>query len=166
MNLGSLPKAVRALIAGGAGCIAIATCFIGGKEGQVLTAYQDARGNWTICDGHTQGVKKGDTANPAECQAYLQQDVAAANKQLDSLIHVPMTPSERAAAISFCTYNLGYGKCAQSSFIKDLNNGQRAKACAVIKQYIYDGGKDCRVRANDCYGQVLRREQESQLCLS
>ncbi|WP_252355941.1 hypothetical protein, partial [Escherichia coli] len=28
---------------------------------------------------------------------------------------------------------------------------------------IKDGGRDCRIRSNNCYGQVSRRDQESAL---
>ncbi|HAX8782547.1 TPA: lysozyme [Escherichia coli] len=29
--------------------------------------------------------------------------------------------------------------------------------------WIKDGGRDCRIRSNNCYGQVSRRDQESAL---
>ncbi|EIO28222.1 lysozyme [Escherichia coli PA40] len=28
---------------------------------------------------------------------------------------------------------------------------------------VKDGGRDCRIRSNNCYGQVSRRDQESAL---
>jgi GH24 family phage-related lysozyme (muramidase) len=52
-----------------------------------------------------------------------------------------------------------------STFLRLLNAGQRNEACAEITKWIKDGGRDCRVRANGCAGQVDRRMQEDELCL-
>ncbi|MBW6098696.1 hypothetical protein HT118_26270 [Escherichia coli] len=32
-------------------------------------------------------------------------------------------------------------------------------ACEAIRWWIKDGGRDCRIRSNNCYGQVSRRDQ-------
>jgi len=63
------------------------------------------------------------------------------------------------------TFNIGEGKCAGSTFRKLWNAGDRVGACKQILLWIRDGGKDCRIRSNNCYGQVERRQQESELCL-
>ena len=36
-------------------------------------------------------------------------------------------------------------------------------ACEAIRWWIKDGGRDCRIRSNNCYGQVIRRDRESAL---
>ncbi|MGK3570778.1 lysozyme, partial [Escherichia coli] len=64
---------------------------------------------------------------------------------------------------SFCPYNIGPGKCFPSTFYKRLNAGDRKSACEAIRWWIKDGGHDCRIRSNNCYGQVIRRDQESAL---
>ncbi|OUK49674.1 lysozyme [Escherichia coli] len=63
----------------------------------------------------------------------------------------------------FCPYNIGPGKCFPSTFYKRLNAGDRKGACEAIRWWIKDGGRDCRIRSNNCYGQVIRRDQESAL---
>ncbi|EOI7428944.1 lysozyme, partial [Yersinia enterocolitica] len=63
----------------------------------------------------------------------------------------------------FCPYNIGPSKCFTSTFYKKLNAGDRKGACAEIKRWVYDGGKDCNIRSNNCYGQIERRAQESEL---
>lgn len=40
-----------------------------------------------------------------------------------------------------------------------LNVGDRRGACAEIKRWVHDGGKDCNIRSNNCYGQIERRAQ-------
>ncbi|HGW8286316.1 TPA: lysozyme, partial [Escherichia coli] len=32
--------------------------------------------------------------------------------------------------------------------------GDRRGACEAIRWWIKDGGRDCRIRSNNCYGQV------------
>ncbi|END2078845.1 glycoside hydrolase family protein, partial [Escherichia coli] len=46
---------------------------------------------------------------------------------------------------------------------KRINAGDRRGACEAIRWWIKDGGRDCRIRSNNCYGQVIRRDQESAL---
>ncbi|STT78369.1 putative endolysin R of prophage CP-933V [Klebsiella pneumoniae] len=74
-----------------------------------------------------------------------------------------LTPPQKVGIASFCPYNIGPGKCFPSTFYRKLNAGDRKGACAEIRRWIFDGGKDCRVRSNNCYGQVSRRDQESAL---
>ena len=76
-----------------------------------------------------------------------------------------MSPAARAGWASFCVHNLGAAKCGASTALRLLNAGDRNGACGEITRWIKDGGRDCRERANGCYGQVDRRQQEDELCL-
>ncbi|EPT5528273.1 glycoside hydrolase family protein, partial [Escherichia coli] len=78
-------------------------------------------------------------------------------------IRVPLTEPQKAGIASFCPYNIGPGKCFPSTFYKRINAGDRRGACEAIRWWIKDGGRDCRIRSNNCYGQVIRRDQESAL---
>lgn len=53
-------------------------------EGVRLTAYQDAKGVWTIGYGHTKDVKKGDQITQYQAEQFLRDDLqkfeAVANK--------------------------------------------------------------------------------------
>ncbi|MFQ9622283.1 MAG: glycoside hydrolase family protein [Enterobacteriaceae bacterium] len=77
-------------------------------------------------------------------------------------IRCPSEP-QKAGIASFCPYNIGPGKCFPSTFYKRINAGDRRGACEAIRWWIKDGGRDCRIRSNNCYGQVSRRDQESAL---
>lgn len=77
-----------------------------------------------------------------------------------------MTPPQKVGIASFCPYNIGPGKCFPSTFYRKLNAGDRKGACAEIRRWVFDGGRDCRLtkgQKNGCYGQVDRRDQESAL---
>lgn len=161
----TLSKRVLALVAAGASALAIASQFLTEKEGaDRLTAYQDGGGIWTACQGVTKNVHAGDVFTQAQCDAMDKEALDEADAVVTRLVKVPLTNPERAAVISFCAYNIGPGKCGTSTFLRKLNAGDRTGACNEIKRWIYDGGKDCRERGNNCYGQVIRREQEKELC--
>lgn len=163
-----ISAAVAALIAAGASSDKIAEQFIGEKEGNKLVAYYDAGGVPTICGGITgKDVRIGDVETAEGCARRNKAMHAAKFAELDRLVKVPLSEPAKAGIMSFCTYNIGSGKCRNSTFLAMLNDPKvpRAEACAQIRRWIFDGGKDCRVRANNCAGQVVRREQEEYLCM-
>lgn len=162
----NLSRKVLLLIASGASAVTIATQFLHEREGDRLAAYRDSGGIYTACMGVTNGVKAGDRFTPEQCAAKDSAAVQTAAAEVQRMVTVPMSEPERAAVISFCAYNIGPGKCSDSTFLRKLNAGDRAGACAEIKRWIFDGGKDCRIKGNNCYGQVIRRQQENELCLT
>lgn len=171
-----LSKAVIALVIAGSGTFSITYQFLLEKEGFRLNAYQDGRGIWTICLGHTAGVKKGDVATVEQCLKYAEEDIGPAIQRVNELTPVPLSPAATAGIASFCFYNLGESKChwtydskthqrRPTRFWSAWMAGDMPAACDRITDWIYDGGRDCRIRSNNCYGQVERRAQERELCL-
>lgn len=159
-----LSAKVLALIAAGASALVIGNQFLDEKEGNRLTAYRDGAGIWTICRGVTKGVYPGMKLTDAECDRLNQDALKAADADLTRLApNVKLTPAQRAGIISFCTYNLGATRCKDTTFLKLLNQGNTPAACQQILRWIYDGGRDCRVDKS-CRGQVIRRDQENELC--
>lgn len=162
-----LSAAVLALIAAGASAPQIFDQFLDEKEGNHTRAYRDGSGIWTICRGATKvggkPVEQGMTLTKAKCDQVnaIERDRALA--WVEKNIHVPLTEPQKAGIASFCPYNIGPGNCFPSTFYKRINVGDRKGACEAIRWWIKDGGKDCRIRASNCYGQVSRRDQESAL---
>ena len=137
-----LSAAVLGLVLAGASAPAILDQFLNEKEGSRLVAYQDGVGIWTICRGATQvdgkPVRQGMKLTQAECDQVNAKERDVALAWVDKNIHVSLTEPQRAGIASFCPYNIG-------------------------PWWIKDGGKDCRVRSNNCFGQIERRDQESAL---
>lgn len=162
-----LSAAVLGLVLAGASAPAILDQFLNEKEGSRLVAYQDGAGIWTICRGATQvdgkPVRQGMKLTQAECDQVNAKERDAALAWVDKNIHIPLTEPQRAGIASFCPYNIGPGKCFPSTFYSRINAGDRKGACEAIRWWIKDGGKDCRVRSNNCFGQIERRDQESAL---
>ncbi len=156
-----LSAAVIAAILAGAGAEVILGQFLDEKEGQRLSAYQDAGGIWTICRGITRvngaPVRQGMTLTAAQCDALNQIEAQRTIDWVKRNIKVPLTEPQIAGIASFCPYNIGPARCFSSTFYQKLNAGDRKGACAEIQRWIFDGGRDCRQtrgQANGCYGQV------------
>lgn len=58
---------------------------VGLNEGRSLVSYQDPAGVWTICDGETLGVKPGQRATEAQCDATLRKGIARHAEALTGL---------------------------------------------------------------------------------
>lgn len=147
----------------------IALPLIGYFEGRSLVAYLDPIGIPTICDGATKGVKLGDTATPAQCDARTTADLLEAISIVQGCSQVTMNPNQLAAFASF-TYNVGSGKkgakdgfCIlkngkQPTIIKRLQAGDYQGACDGLLAWVNAGGKKLN-------GLVKRRQAERELCL-
>lgn len=162
-----LSAAVLGLVLAGASAPTILDQFLNEKEGNSLTAYRDGSGIWTICRGATlvdgKPVSQGMKLTQEKCDTVNAKERDAALAWVDKNIHVKLTEPQKAGIASFCPYNIGPGKCFPSTFYQRINAGDRKGACEAIRWWIKDGGKDCRVRSNNCYGQIERRDQESAL---
>ncbi|EAS9109415.1 lysozyme [Salmonella enterica] len=156
----ALKTKVKALLAGGAGAVAIAAAMLGGHdglEGRRYEPYRDVVGVITVCDGHTgKDIVPGKHYTDEECDALLNQDLAQVAARIDPLIKASIPNSERAALYSFA-YNVGAGAFARSTLLKKLNAGDQAGACNELKRWTYAGGKQWK-------GLVTRREIEREVC--
>ncbi|WGE29418.1 lysozyme [Edwardsiella tarda] len=162
-----LSAAMLALIAMGASAPQLLDQFLHEREGSHQTAYRDSGGIWTICQGVTRingkPVMPGQHLTAEQCRQANAQARDRALAWVDAHIHVPLTAPQKAGIASFCPYNIGPAKCLPSTFYRKLNAGDRRGACQEVRRWVFDGGRDCHDRENHCYGQVIRRDQESAL---
>lgn len=108
-------------------------------EGLRYRAYADPAHGWavpTICYGHTNGVKRGDVATQAQCDAWLREDMEAAMADVASVILVELSPNELAAYGDF-VFNVGLPKFRSSTMLRKLNAGDRLGACAELSRWVY-----------------------------
>lgn len=125
-------KRWQKLALSGAGAAAIAAGMSMDWEGTVHRAYFDKFGKvWTICAGHTAGVKPGDVATDEQCQAYLQQDQTEARAAVQRCIHAPLTEPQRAAFID-AAFNLGPSVVCGSTLQRKANAGDVIGACLQL----------------------------------
>ena len=127
----------------------------------------DPRGVNTVCYGHIEEVRIGDTYTKIECRKMLANDLPRYEKMVENCIHVPMPGYRHAAILSF-TYNIGGGIPARngrpakgglcgSSVARYINAGMPNKGCDALLLYDKAAG---RVLS----GLVSRRKAERKMC--
>lgn len=104
------------------------------------TAEERRKGIWTLGWGHTKGVKEGDTCNTSQAEQWLHEDVAEAVREVNSLVHVPLTQGQ-ADALYSVTFNCGPDPLTHTLGHK-LNAGDYAGAVAEFKRWDRQAGKE------------------------
>ncbi|MCE4058441.1 lysozyme [Pseudomonas sp. Au-Pse12] len=134
-------------------------------EGCRLTAYQDGAGVWTICYGHTLGVKRGDVATVGQCMAWLQQDLQASISAVDKRLKPDVGWLCRVANVDW-VFQFGETRYRRSTLLARFNAGDRYGAPDEFLRWVYVDGKDCRLAASNCGGVVTRAQVRRELCLA
>jgi lysozyme len=136
-------------------------------EGQSLVPYYDSVGVRTVCHGETEHVEDRQYTT-AECKDRFDIQYGfysfATARMYNSKAQSVLTP-EIHAAMTDMSYNVGLGAVEKSTMIKELNAGNPAAACNAILLYNKAGGRDCRVRSNNCFGVWDRRLKIHKLCM-
>lgn len=132
-------------------------------EGTEFEAYPDSGGVWTICTGHTRGVRPGDRATPDQCAAYLQGDIGAS---VDVVMRAaPAATVWQKIAMADFVYNVGSGAFSRSTLYRLTAAGNYSAAADQFRRWTYVAGRDCRIPASRCAGIVNRRELQRSLYL-
>jgi lysozyme len=94
------------------------------EEGEVLTAYQDSAGVWTIGVGVTSAdvAFPGNTITKKKSRELLKREIERTEKGVAPLIKVPLSQAQWDAIV-LMSYNIGVGAFAKSTLLKKLNKG-------------------------------------------
>lgn len=138
---------------------------ITGHEGLRFTGYLDTVGVPTVCYGHTRTAVVGKVFSEEQCEALLQEDLAEFAGTVNKHVTVPLSQPQFDALVSFC-YNVGSYACRTSTMFRKINQEDYLGGAAEFDRWYRAGGRDCRVRANQCYGVWTRRMAEKQLFLA
>jgi lysozyme len=144
--------------------------FVTREEGEVLTAYPDAGGKWTIGVGHlilaTDRIR-GEKLHPfgpitriskEESRELLSKDISIATHAVDDNAAVLLTTNQRTALISL-VFNIGATAFRNSTLLRKLNARDYAGAADEFLKWVLVAGS-----RNP--GLVARRERERALFLS
>lgn len=140
----------------GSGAVAALMVLVPHFEGVRYAAYQDAAGVWTVCYGHTRGVRPGMTATRAQCDAWLEDDIRIALDAVDRNVRVRISTAERVALGDFA-FNLGETNLRNSTLLRLVNAGRHDDACNEYRRWVLAGGRKLS-------GLVKRRDVEEWLC--
>ena len=151
--------ASRSRLKVGSAALALSLAFTGAWEGTRYTAYLDTGGVPTICTGSTRGVKMGDRATKAECDAMFTADLIRHEAGMLACMKNPDALSDKTyVAVLDWTYNVGIGAACKSTLMRKLNAGDVAGACREMSRWVRDNGRIIR-------GLVNRRASSRALCL-
>jgi lysozyme len=131
-------------------------------EGLRLTAYQNPGDVPTIGWGHTKGVRLGDAATPAQCEAWLQEDLDESADFVNEIVTVPLTQNQFDALCDF-DFEEGAGHLGTSTLLHLLNQGAYSAAANQFSLWVY--GRDASGKLIAQPGQVKRRAAERELFL-
>ena len=112
---------------------------------------------WTICYGHTKGVREGDTATPEQCVRWAAEDARAHGVGISKCVYVAVPMDSAIALLSFA-FNVGVRNFCTSTLVKHLNAGNLEAACNGLSAWVYAKGIKLP-------GLVDRRRDERALCL-
>jgi lysozyme len=127
------------------------------SEGYRGRTYLDAGGIATIGYGHQLLPHESFPNGIAEAQAeeILLSDLRGAGQAVRRLVRVALTQGQFDALVDF-TFNLGAGKLASSTLLKELNAGQYDAARQQLLRWDHVGSQENA-------GLKVRREAEFQL---
>ena len=137
--------------------VAICVGCVAGAEGLRTVAYSDFVGVPTACFGETRNIKLGDSFTVEQCKDMLGDRIDEFGRGVDGCVTVPLSPSRKAALVSF-SYNVGTQAFCSSTLARKLNAGD-PRACDELLKWTKAAGVELP-------GLVKRREQERELCLS
>jgi lysozyme len=108
-------------------------------EGDILNAYQDQHGIWTIGYGHTEGVYPGQNITQEQAVALLFSDLGNAVHCVNEVVTVRLTQSQFDALVDF-TFNIGITNFRNSTLLHDINAGRFPEALAQFRLWDHCGG--------------------------
>lgn len=154
---------------GGMGIAAALMVAIWQQEGDSNTAYLDSGGVPTIGPGRTEGVKMGDTTTTVREMVFLLNNLENTyGAGVKRCIKVPLHQHEFDALVD-TAYNAGVGAVCRElapKFNAAKTDEDYVQACSSIRGWRATvKGRDCRIRGNNCYGLVKRREAEYKQCM-
>lgn len=135
---------------------------IGGGK---FEAYADPAHGWsvptigwgTIAYENGTRVKRGDVITQARADELLAWEVEQKADAVRRLVKVPLTADQFSALVSFA-YNVGEGNLAQSTLLRNLNDGDPTGAADEFRRWNRAGGEVMK-------GLTRRRESERRLFL-
>lgn len=110
-------------------------------EGCKLEAYQDSVGVWTIGYGHTRGVYEGMTCTQEEAEAWLLEDIANAEADVNKHVTLDSLDQNEFDALVDFAFNCGDGNLNSSTLLKLVNADELDLAANEFEKWDHAGGK-------------------------
>lgn len=143
-----------------------------GYEGYRSEPYKDSVGVATIGIGSTQyenGQRVKMTDKPITKERAIEISKAHVSKDeiafRNSIKSARLSQAEYDLYLDF-VYNFGQSNWNKSSMRTLLNQGRNREACDKLLLWRNAGGRDCRIRSNNCYGVWARQLDRHSKCVA
>lgn len=143
-----------------------------GYEGYSSKPYKDSVGVATIGIGSTQyenGQRVKMTDKPITKERAIEISKAHVSKDevafRNSIKNARLSQAEYDLYLDF-VYNFGQSNWNKSSMRTLLNQGRNREACERLLLWRNAGGRDCRIRSNNCYGVYARQLDRYSKCVA
>ncbi|WHR58398.1 glycoside hydrolase family protein [Acinetobacter haemolyticus] len=156
-------------------CLAASAAFFTsliGYEGERLKPYRDSIGKPTIAVGATvyedgTPVKMADPPITKERSRQIMKHHVSKDEVAfrNSIKNARLSQAEYDLYLDF-VYNFGQSNWNNSSMRTLLNQGRNREACERLLLWRNAGGRDCRIRSNNCYGVWARQLDRHSKCLA
>ncbi|KVF22796.1 lysozyme [Burkholderia cepacia] len=178
-----MPQINRAIVARVAGATGLAAALFASQfEGNFNKVYSDPVGIATVCVGHARTgpdgkpLRLGQTFSDDVCSYLLGKDINEAEKAVQRVVKVPLSPGEQLAYTDF-VFNAGAPALASSTLLKKLNRSDHAGACYELPKWVCvtvpqghgDSSGKCLTKdrsKKQLPGLVKRRAAEMKACLA
>lgn len=117
-------------------CLALIAGFEGMSRRAIIPVPGDVP---TICVGHTEGVRMGDTATTEQCMRWLSLDALSASIAVGRCTDVDLSTEQRDALTSL-SFNVGGTAFCRSTLVKKLNAGDCFGAADEFPKWVKAGG--------------------------
>jgi len=147
------------------------------REGMIQQAYVDPIGKWTICAGHTEGVKPGQHATISECKKYYVKDMTKAMMYVAKTTPRTLENFNALKASGDFVFNAP-GWWVGSPMALHFSKGEWKEGCNSFSGYIVNGSFNRAQPRMECTrkgsgrgywcklpGLVAAREKERAICL-
>lgn len=105
-----------------------------------FSSYKDVGGVWTIGYGHTRGVGPDQTCTKEQAEAWLIEDIAQAEQNVNTHVRVTLTQEEFDSLVDF-DFNCGSKALNGSTLLKLVNSGDMNHAAREFEKWDHVGGK-------------------------
>lgn len=164
--MGSKSKTAAGLASAAAIAFGLFVTSLQQREGTAYKAYLDGVKVWTICMGDTHDVTPGMVLTKEQCRERDERNARFAWDYVGAVVTTEITWGQYRAYADY-VFNAGAGNFSKSSMLSHANAGRVKESCDAFLDHMKAGGGkvDCRIRKNNCYGVVLRREWERKVCM-
>lgn len=133
--------------------------MIEGFEALRLQAYRDIKGVLTIGWGHTRGVREGDVITREQAEAFLQEDLDAAQNCVRGAVNMVRLTQHQFDALVSLVFNIGCTGFYNSDTLRCLEQGDFAGAAEGFSHWTRSG-------RDHPLGLVRRRAAEAEYFLT